>query len=57
MSNGMIRAPTPASTVTDRLRHGRATVVKLCNMNNSVFNPVVCLINTAEINDATLHYK
>ena len=34
MPNGMIRARTGASAVTDRLRHGRATVVTLCDRDN-----------------------
>ena len=32
MPNGMIRARTRASAVTDRLRHDRATVVVLCDI-------------------------
>ena len=32
MASGLIRARTQASVLTDRLRHGRATVVKLCDM-------------------------
>jgi len=34
MPNGRIRASIRASVVTDWLRHGRATVVKLCDMDN-----------------------
>jgi hypothetical protein len=34
MPNGMKRAGMRASHVTDRLRHGRTTVVKLCDMGN-----------------------
>jgi hypothetical protein len=34
MKNGMIRAKPRACDVTDRLRHDRATVVKLCDMSN-----------------------
>ena len=34
VSDGMIRVRTRASFVTDRLRHGKATVVKLCDMGN-----------------------
>jgi hypothetical protein len=46
--NEMIRARTRASDVTDRLRHGRATVDKLCDMGNSVFTSAVCFSNTVE---------
>ena len=35
MPNEMFRARTRACAATDRLRHGRATVVKLCDMGNS----------------------
>ena len=34
LPSGMIRARTRASALADRLRHGRATVVKLCLMGN-----------------------
>jgi len=34
MPNGMVRSRTPASALTDCLIHGRATVVKLCDMGN-----------------------
>jgi hypothetical protein len=34
MPRGLIRVPTQASAVTGRLRHDRATVVKLCDMGN-----------------------
>jgi hypothetical protein len=37
--NGRIHARTRASAVTDRLRHGRATVVKLCDMGNRQSSP------------------
>jgi hypothetical protein len=34
MPNGRIRARARTCAVNDHLRHGRATVVKLCDMNN-----------------------
>ena len=38
MPNGKIRARTRASAVTDGLRHGRAAVVKLCDMGKTVIH-------------------
>ena len=34
MANGMKHARTRTSALADRLRHGRANVVKLCDMGN-----------------------
>ena len=43
-ANIMIRARTRVSSLTDRLRHGRATVVKLCYMGNRQCLHLRCLL-------------